>query len=885
MNWLRRPFHKSRAESDLDKELRFHLEQQTVDEIAAGASPEEARRRVRLEFGGLERVKEEVRDTRWETHLDNLMRDFRYALRNLGKDRRFSLVAILTLALGIGSTTVIFSVVDCVLLHPFPYKDVDRLATFHIRFPSGSSGDDRYYLAAPEFLAFQQQNHVFSDMIGLAGANVLYAGKGATQRLAGGLVTPNAFAILGIPPLLGRPITLQDAEPASPPVFAMSYVLWVGKFNRDPKLLNTTFILNGQPRTLVAIMPPRFQFGGFCELWIPASLAANSSPQSLESGPWFWPVGVLKPGVSLKSAAADFNVIAGGISKTYPAAYLKEFGISVESFTDYNLGDLRNLLFTLVAAVTLLLLIACSNVANLLFSRATARAREIAIRASIGASRARLVQQLLVESFVLAIAGCLLGCWFAYFSLRAVAAAIPAGTIPAEAVIRLSPQALWFALATTVLSTLLAGMSPLLHAIRGDISLRLAGSGKRAGSSDGQGGKLRAVLVVGEVALSILLLTGAGLMVRTLLALQHAKLGFDPANVLCAQLHHSKNYDSPAQKNRFYRSVLSRLQAIPGVTYVAESVRVPPYSVGLTDVLLPGKTSPETSNAISELCSEDYFKALGIPLLAGRIFSKSEVDSARHVVVVNQLLARSIFPGEDPIGRKIKFPSWEANYSDWPRGAYFEIIGVVGDAKNKGVRELPAPQIYLPYTITATGLADDRAILVKVAGAAEVMLPSVQRAIHDLDPGVAVTDTGTIATVMLEDSYERPRLELITVSSFAIVGLLLVACGIFSVISYTVSLQTHEIGLRMALGAQQGQISRMVLSEGFRLIGMGIFIGIGSSLALTRLIASQIWGVSLTDPLTYAAVLLLIILVGLAACLLPARRAAAVDPLVALRYE
>jgi putative ABC transport system permease protein len=884
MNRLRRLFDKSRAESDLDKELRFHLEQQIADDIATGASPEEARRRARLEFGGLERVKEEVRDARWEIHLDNLFRDVRYALRSLRKDRRFSTIAILTLALGIGSSTVIFSVVDCVLLHPFPYKNVDRLATFHIQFPGSASGDERSYFAAPEFLAFQQQNHVFSDMIGLGGANILYVGKEGTQRLNGGLVTPNVFAILGVPPLLGRPITPQDAEPGSPPVFAMSYVAWAGKFNRDPKLLNTTFILNGQPRTLVAVMPPRFQFGGFCELWIPASLTANTSALSLERGPWFWPIGVLKPGISLVAASADLNDVAARVSKVYPGGYLTKFTVSTESFTDFYTGDARASILTLVAAVTLLLLIACSNVANLLLSRSTARAKELAVRASIGASRARLLQQHFVESFTIALAGCLVGCLLAWLSLKAVAAAIPPGTIPAEATIRLSPQVLWFALGITIVSTLLAGVAPWMSALRGDLGSRLAASSKGAGG-DIRGGKLRGVLVVGEVALSILLLVGAGLMVRTLLALQHVGLGFDPANVLSAQLHRPKSYDSPAQKNRFYRTVLDRLQTIPGVSSTAESVRIPPYSTGLTDILVPGKATPEPWNAMSELCSEDYFRTLGIPVLAGRVFSKEEVDSARHLVVINEALARAIFSSRDPLGRNIKFPAWEANYSDWPHGAYFEIIGVVGDAKNKGLRDPVMPQIYLPYTITATSLADDRAILVKASGNAASTMQTVQRAIRELDPDVAITDAGTIASLMLEDSYAQPRLELITVSSFAGVGLLLVAIGIFSVISYTVSLQTHEIGIRIALGAQQDQISRMVLSKGFRLIATGIFIGIAASLALTRFISSQIWGVSLTDPLTYAAVLVLIALVGLAACLLPARRAASVDPLVALRYE
>jgi putative ABC transport system permease protein len=884
MNWVRRAFHKSQVERLLDKELQFHLDRQIADYVATGMEPEEARRRVRLEFGTPDRVKEDVRDTRWETHLDNLFRDFLYAIRNLRKDRRFSTVTIFTLALGIGAATVIFSVVDCVLLRPFPYKNVDRLAIFHIHFPGSSSGDDRYYFGSPEFLAFQQQSHVFQEMIGLAGANILYVGNKGTQRIPAGLVTPNAFVILGVRPLLGRPITLHDGVLDSPPVFAMSYSLWARQFNRDPNILGRTFVLNDKPRTLVAIMPPRFKLGGFCELWIPTAPSADHSAESLERGPWFQLIGVLRPDANIKSATADLNVVARSISKMYPGGYLREFRVVVESFTDYEIGDVRGLLLTLVVAVTMLLLIACSNVANLLLARSTARAGEIAIRASIGASRARLFQQLLVECLVLALVGCVLGCWFAYFSLKGVVAAIPPGTVPAEVAIRLSPVTLCFALVITVVSTLLAGLSPLIHTVNGDLSLRLMGSGKGA-RGDVRGGKLRAGLVVGEVALSILLLGGSGLMIRTLIALKSVSLGLDPKNVLSSRLYHPKPYDAPEQKNAFYRSVLDRLQEIPGIQSAAVSISVPPYSTGLTDVVTPGESITEPVNAMSELCSEDYFRVLGIPLLAGRLFSKADVDAARHLVVINQSLARSVFPEEDPIGRRLKFPSWEVNYADWPRGAFFEIIGVVADSKNKGLRDPSMPQIYLPYTITATSLADDRVIMAKTEGNADSILPLLEHTIHDLDPEVAITDMGTIESFMQNDAYAQPRLGLITMSAFATVGVVLVAIGIFSVMAYTVSLQTHEIGIRMALGAQQFQISRMILNKGLRLIASGILIGIGASFALTRFLASQIWGVSPTDPLTFASTLLLIVAVGLAACLLPARRASQMDPLVALRYE
>jgi putative ABC transport system permease protein len=821
----------------------------------------------------------------WQVHFDNLVHDFRYALRCLSRDHRFAFLAILTLALGIGAATSIFSIVDSVLLKPFPYKNVNRLATFRIHFKGSSDENERSYFAAPEFLDFKEQNHVFEDMIGLAGANILYSGNEGPRRFAAGLITSNAFEILGIKPMLGRPIALEDGKPAAPPVFVMSYPLWVKEFNRDPNILGTTFILSGEPRTLVAIMPPRFRFGEYCEIWIPVTLEKTASSMlSLERGPWFWPVGVLKPGASVQAAAADLDVVARHLEKIYPGGYLRQFNVVAQTFTDSYVGDVKGLLFTLMAAVAMLLLIACSNVANLLLSRATVREKEMAIRASIGASRSRLIRQLLIESFVLAAAGCMLGCLFAYFGVEAIVALIPTGSIPFEAVIALSPKALWFALASALLTTLLCGLAPAFHATHGDLYPRMAGSGKGM-SGDFRRGKLRACLVIAEVALSLVLLIASGLMMRTMFSLERLNLGFDPKNVLYAQLHHPKSYDSPEQKSSFLRNVLDRVEAVPGVTSATVAISVPPYSTGLTDVVVPGKEKLASSYAVSELCSEDYLHTLGIQLLRGRFFSKSDVDSARHVVVVNQTFARSFLGIQDPIGQRVRFPSWELNYSDWPGNSYLEIIGVVADIKNKSLRDPTMSQIYLPYTISATGLTDDRTIIVKTAGSPEAVLPRIRQTIHDLASNVAVTDAETIEKSLREDFYAEPRFSLTVVSSFGAAGLALVLIGIFSVMSYTVSLRNHEIGVRMALGAQREDILTMVLKTGLTLIAAGVVIGLVASLALGRLLASQIWGVSATDPWTLALVVAVVVGTGLVACLLPARRAAAVNALHALRYE
>jgi putative ABC transport system permease protein len=812
--------------------------------------------------------------------------DLRFALRGLRANLRFATAAIFMLALGIGASTIIFSVVDSVLLEPFAYKNVHRLVVFHIHFPGAADSDDRSYFGGPEFLDFKQQNHVFEDLIGMAGRNVMYSGPQQTQRFDGALVSSNAFEILGIKPLLGRPLIVADGDPGAPPVFAMSYSLWSKQFNRDPKLLGATLRLNGQPRTLVAIVPSQFNICA-CDIWLPVTIEkADHRASSHESGPWFWPIGLLKPGVTEKAAAADLDVIARRLAKIYPGGYLREFSAAVETYTDVSVGDFRALLWMLLAAVFMLLLIACTNVAILLLSRSSTREREIAIRASVGGSPARLVRQLLVESSLLAIAGGIAGCSFAYFGLRLAVAEIPPETIPADIVIAIKPAVLCFAIGVTFLTTLLSGLAPAMHVVRNGLNLRVAGAGKNNGGS-APSVKLRGLLVIAEVGLSLVLLTGAGLMMRTMLAVQRVNLGFNPANMLFTRLIHAQPYTSPAEKYLFYQTVLDRVTAIPAVKSATIGFSVPPYSTGLTDVSVAGRERPESASSVSEMCSEDYLQTFGIPLLRGRFFSRQDIASANPVVVVNKAFAREFFSNSDAIGQKLKFPSWELNYSDWPRGAYFEVIGIIGDVKNKTLRQATAPQIYLPYTLSATGLADDRVLIVKTFTNAQAALPVITDAIHKFDPDVVIAGPGTIEQSLHDDAYgyAGPRFALFTVSAFAIVGLVLVASGIFSVMAYTMSQRTHEIGVRIAVGAQRGDILRMVLRSGVLLIGAGVAAGLLTSVALARLLASQIWGVSATDPWTFAAALTLLIVVGLAACLVPARRAALVDPMIALRHE
>jgi putative ABC transport system permease protein len=802
--------------------------------------------------------------------------DLGYGLRILRKNPGISVISILTLALGIGATTVISSVVDSVLLNPFPYKDADRLAT-----PSISSGITRF--PVPVFLNFKEQNRTFEDLAALAYFAIRYRRSGApTQQLLGCWVTANTFELLGIKPSLGRQITRQDGNPESPPAFAMSDIVWANLFNRDPKILGASLNLNGVPRTLVAIMPPRFRFGG-CEVWIPTNLNRSSFLPGFGAQPnELLTIGRLKRGVSLQAASADLGAIAKLSEKDYPAWFRAHYRIVVTSLRDESVGHFKATVLAMVTAVFILLLIACSNVANLLLARATVREKEIAIRASIGATRSRLIRQLLLESSLLAAASCMGGCLLALLGLKAMIAAIPPDTIPPEVSISIRPATLVFAVTVSVLATFVCGLAPALHLVRRDLHVGLAGSTK--GASGGyQHGKLRSILVVVEVALSIVLLTATGLMVRTLHALERVDIGFNPASVAYARLSLPEGrYDTADAKRAYFDKVLNRVAAIPGVVASTEASSFPPYSFGWTEIVMPGKIHSESWGTTFDMCSEGLFQTLGRHLLRGRLLLPSDVESARHVVVINQTFERNYFGSEDPIGKKVKFTTLEQWAVDWPRDAYFEIVGVIADAKNTGLQDAIRPEVYFPHTLTGTG---PRGIMVRTSGNSSLVLASLSRAINEMDSDVAISDLGPMENILKSSYYAGPQFTLIVLGTFGTTGLLLVLVGILSVMAYTVTLQTHEIGIRIAMGAQRQDVLGMVLREGLTLILAGIIVGLAASSVLMRLMASQIWGVSTVDPWTFSVAATLVIIVGVAASLFPAYRASNVDPIVCLHYE
>lgn len=810
--------------------------------------------------------------------------DLHYAARSLRKDRGSVVLALLALALGIGATTMIFSVVYSVLIDPFPYKDSSQLVHIYIHSSTQTGPYGRNGYTVKEFFDFKAQNHVFSDMMAADGEDFVYQLGNTTYRVDGGILDPAMFSGLGVKPILGREITESDGAPGAPPVFVISDRMWHERFNRDPKVLGTTLTVNGVPRTLIAVMPPRFLLLN-ADIWVPMKITPSLDSAAV-NGPagqplYVWTVARLKPGVTTKQAAADMEIIAHNEAKAYPNLYPKQFKVLVGTIADLYARGLRTMLYILLGAVLMLLLIACSNVANLLLARATAREKELAIRATIGASRGRLIRQLLAESFVLSAAGAVVGCGLAYAGLQWVKATIPPDTIPSEVEIKFSAIALLATMGVTIVTTPLCGLVPALRAARSDLHGRLIGTGKGVGATSSHG-KLRTVLVASQVGLAIILLVGAGLMMRTFFALGKVDVGFNPHNILVTRIvFPNGQYKTAAAKQSFFRQLLPRLATLPGVTNLTESMGLPVEGAANSEVTVPGTTHSDTWTSTVELISEDYFKTVGLPLVRGRELTATDIDSARKVAVVNKTLVHDFFGDSDPIGRTIKFNALD-HVPDAPQNAYFEIVGVVGDARNHGMESAITPEAFIPHTITS--LAGD-SILFRTAVRPESIVPNVRQAVSSIDANIAIANTNSLETILHRDYVAAPEFGLMLLSVFAGIGLILSAIGVFSVMAYTVSLQTHDIGIRMALGAQPNGVMRMVLLNGLRPIMAGIVVGLGASYVLTRLMASQIYGVTATDPWTFGGVVIVLTAVGLTACLLPARRATLVDPLIALRYE
>lgn len=837
----------------------------------------------------------------------NVLRDLRYALRSFRKDRRFVATAVFALALGIGASTAVFSVFYNLLFNAIAGRDAARIVVPVLESPDHPNEDEQLYLHWPELKYLREHNQVFENVVGSHSgiAQVQYGAH--NYQFESGHVAPDAFEFYGVLPLLGRGLVESDGKPGAPPVFVMSYPAWKSQFGADPGILGKSFVIEDQPATLVGIMPERFHgFGATQEIWTPVSDARAASDS--EKRIYVNVLARVKRGVTFGAASAELDLLTHQLAAQQPDNddYPKKFAARVVSENDFLMGpasgiatvvntkiDLKSILYNLLAAVLVLLLIACSNVANLLLARATAREKELAVRSALGASRWQLMRQLLLESLVLALAACMAGSIFAWVAMKMVNTTIHQKAwqrMSAEAIIGLNLPVLLFALGVTLATTLACGLVPAFRFTRRDLQSQLVGSAK---GTDGSfvHGKLRGALVIGQVALSIVLLTGAGLMIRSLYRLTHVELGFNAKNILVAgfvpsragtQLPDRALMVTPEGRARFQHAA-ERIRRVPGVASAAVNNTFPGY--GPTrgpKVRLPdGKF--EVKAGMDE-CDESCLETLQMHLLAGRWLSHSEVQTRQLSAVINESLAHTLFAGANPIGQKLAVSDFKREYkgssADLPENPVFAIVGVVGDTKNAGPQAPVMPMAFIPPMISGDFLLQIRTNVEPAS-----LMHAVQEAVWSEDRGEVFWVFGPLSDFYDQHSYALPEFGVSLSAPLAGIALLLVVVGVFSVMAYTVSLQTPEIGVRMALGAQQRDVLRMVLSKGFLLLAAGICVGLGASLGLMRFLASQIWGVSPTDPWTFGAVVTLVVISGLAACLLPAQRAASVDPLAALRYE
>ncbi len=805
-----------------------------------------------------------------------VVQDLRYAWRQLRKNLGFTASAVVALALGIGGTTVIFSVVYAALLQPLPYVESQRLVTVHVD-DAHKRGQGRNYFLTTDFLEMQRQNHVFDEVIGVHPRDAVLTRTANPERFDCALVTANTFSVLGVPPLFGRTPTVEDVKPDSPRVVVLSYKVFERDFGKDPTVVGRTIVLDDQPATVVAVMPPRFAWWNG-DIWIPVALnrvAGNMYDRT------FWLYGRLKLGVSIGQATADLDLILKQLASSSPRDYPQSPSAELETYADSIVSSFRRTLVLLLGGVCVLLLIACGNVAGLLLARATAREREIAIRSVLGASHRRLVRQLLVESAVLSIAGALGALGLASVATRAAATVIPPGRIPIEAVIRLNLPVFFWTLSVSVISLVFFGLLPALHTAKSDLNEPLR-TGTRTLSGSLRGRKLQRLFVISQIAMSVVLALGAGLVVRTFVALKEVKLGFDPDHVLSFRIVlPDQNYATAGQKAQFFGSLLPELRALPGVSSVTETSTLPPYGGIPAGVEVRGYPEENPPGALLYLISEQYFDVLNVPLLEGRPLSQQEAFNAKKVAIINRTFARQYFGAIDPLGKMVKFGFLERVPEKID--AWFEIVGVVADQKNQGLEEPAHPAVYIPFTITGFG---NRGVLLRTRGEPHTLsFSSIQAKLQAIDGSLVTESYGSLRESISATSLSQPRFLLTLLIIFSSAGLTLVSIGVYGLISYTVERQTQEIGLRLALGAHRRGILQRVVGEALALTGVGVVAGTIGGLAVSRTMSSVLYGVRSNDPVTLASVTVLVVIVAFSASFIPARRATKVDPMAALRYE
>lgn len=802
--------------------------------------------------------------------METLLRDIRYGIRSLLKRPGFTAIALIALALGIGANTAIFSLVNAVLLRPLPFAEPDRLVWV---FGNIRNGGNRASVAPLDFLDFREQNTTFEQFAASFSVPlpVNLTGTGEPERLTAAAVTGNYFQALGVTPVMGRTFQLENEQPAQNQVAVLSYALWQKRFGGDMAIVGKKVTLDSKTSEVIGVMPRDFSFPQSAELWVPINFDAG--PQMKQRKAHFMrPIGKLKPGVSLAEAQADTDAIARHLEEQYPATNTG-WNLRLIPLREQLVGNIKPTLFILFGAVGFVLLIACANVANLLLVRAAARQREIALRTALGAGRFRIVRQMITESVLLALTGGALGTLLALWGVDLLVK-LSAGSIPPTAQVRIDLTVLAFTLGISLITGVLFGLAPALRTLRLNLSELL----KEGGRSDGDGtprNRTRSVLVVIESAVAVVLLIGAGLLIRSLVQLQNINPGFDAHNVLTMRVDLPREkYPNPEKAGNFFAQLEDRVQGLPGVETVGLITELPlsgqPNDVPFSIEGRPPASPDQLMGADFRRVNQQYLKALRIPLLSGRNFTEQEARESARVVIISDLLATEIFPNEDPLGKRLVMAFDEKA---------FEIIGIAGDIRHRSMEADPLPAMYLP-TIQTPWMN----LVIRTQSDPANLTAAVRKEVRAIDPDQPVAAVRTMEE-WVDTSVAGPRYRTGLLALFALVALLLASTGIYGVMSYSVSQRTHEIGVRMALGARQMDVLKLVVRQGMTLVVVGVGLGLIGAFALTRLMSTLLFGVTAKDPVTFVVVAALLTLVAFVACYLPARRATKVDPLVALRYE
>ncbi len=876
-SWARTTLRRSRMESEMDAELLFHVETYAEDLMRGGVSREEAIRRARVEFGAIERVKEEGREARGVRLIESAIQDLRYGVRMLRKSPGFAAIAVLTLAIGVGANTAVFSVVYGVLLEPLPYQDSSRLVLLNETTPKVGDVSVSY----PNFLDWRSQSRNFSQMAAVHGVGFNLSGVNQPESIDGEAVSANFLSMLGVHPIIGRDFDASEEKAGTAPVVMLNYSLWQSHFGADPNAVGRTVMLDGHSYTIIGVLPPNFRWPDKTDVLEPIGVWATANPAATERGERgdMIVLGRLASPASIAQARSEMQGIAARIAAEYPGSN-DEFGVSLHLLREAFVGDMRPAILSLFGAVICVLLIACANVANLLLVRGAGRTREIALRIAFGATRKRIIRQMLTESFVLAFFGGVLGILLAYAGIRAMTSLLPP-YILMGATLNLNALVLLFAVLLIGLAAFVFGLAPAARSTKPDLQAQLKEGSAGAGTGTAQN-RLRGLFVVAELSLSLILLAGAGLMMKSLHILLSVSPGFQADRVLTMEMDlRTAQYDKDPAIRNFWQRVLDGARAVPGVQSASVGTVVPlTYSHSRADITIEGMPLPKPGNYPHpdvHIVSDGYASTLGIPLIRGRSFTETDNETSPPVAIINNMLARQYFPNDDALGKRLMFghPS-AANPPKW-----LTIVGVFGDTKLYGLANAARLEVYVPFPQSPTR---DMTLAVKSGVDPSALTSALRGEIASIDKDQPISDVSTMSQLMT-NSVSTRRYTLILLGLFSSLALVLAAIGIYGVISYSVAQRTRDIGIRMALGATQADVLRDVLGLGVRLTGIGLGIGLAGALLATRVLSSLLYGVHSTDALTFTAVSLVLLTVALIASYIPARRATRVDPIVALRYE